>query len=295
MCYLSNNSPVNTMPSQFRLWHRISTVAVIALATLSSLVGLFRPNHYRAAPDLVTSYQVQDFTILLIGIPVLAAGLWMEMRNSPRGRIVWLGGLAFMTYMWASIAIQTPYNELFLVYVSLFGLSLFTFVGGMLTTDPDTVRRRVEEYINPTLYGGTLLVIGAGLAALWLSDLVPSLLSGTTPSLVEESGPQALASHVIDLGVVVPSVFLAAVWLLRGRTWGYVLTGVVLILGATLAAPIGIMTLVLMTGETVTVSPVAVFFTFLPIVVSTVLALMYLRSMAEREQPPKDDHRHQYT
>lgn len=283
------------MTSQFRLWHRNATIAIIALAALSSLVGLFRPNHYRAASDIVISYQVQDLTILLIGIPVLAAGLWLGMRNSPHGRIVWLGGMAFMTYMWASIAVQIPYNELFLVYIALFGLSLFTFVGGMLTTDADAIRQRVEGRINATLYGGALLVIGTGLAALWLSDLVPALLSGTTPSLVEESGPQALTSHVIDLGVVVPSIFLAAVWLLRGRTWGYVLTGVVLILGATLAAPIGIMTLVLMTGETVTVSPIAAFFTILPIGVSAFLAMMYLYSMTDRNQPLEDDHRSEST
>lgn len=189
--------------------------------------------------------------------------------------------MAFMTYMWASIALQIPYNELFLMYIALFGLSLFTFVGGMLTTDADAIRLRVEGRINATLYGGALLVIGTGLAALWLSDLVPPLLSGTTPSLVEESGQHALTSHVIDLGVVVPSIFLTAVWLLRGRTWGYVLTGVVLILGATLAAPIGIMTVVLMTGETVTVSPIAAFFTFLPIGGSAFLAVMYLHSMID--------------
>jgi uncharacterized membrane protein YqhA len=283
------------MSGHLRLWQRASTVAVIALATLSALVGLFRPGHYRAAPDFVTSYQVQDLAILLIGVPVLAAGLWLEMRNSPRGRLVWLGGMAFMTYLWASVAIQVPYNELFLVYVALFGLSLFTFVGGLLSTDADGIRRLVEGDINTTLYGGALFVIGVGLAALWLSDIVPAVLTGSTPSLVEESGPQALTTHVIDLGVVVPSVFLAAVWLLRGHPWGYVLTGVLLVLGAMLAAPVGLMTLVLVGGETVTVTPIATVFTLLPVAVSTLLAVLYLRSMAERGQHSGDESRFQST
>jgi hypothetical protein len=277
------------MPGQLHLWHRISTIAVIALAALSSLIGLFRTDHYQAASDLVTSYRVQDLTVLLVGIPVLAAGLWLETQNSSRGRVIWLGGMAFMTYMWASIAVQVPYNELFLVYIALFGLSLFTFVSGTLTTDADRIYQQVDGRINTTMYGGALLLIGTGLAALWLSDLVPPLLRGTTLSIVEESGPQALATHVIDLGVVVPLIYITAAWLLRGRTWGFVLTGVVLILGATLAAPIGIMTLVLATGETVTVSPIAAFFTFLPISVSVLLAVMYLRSMAPRTQPLEND------
>jgi hypothetical protein len=168
------------------------------------------------------------------------------------------------------------------VYVALFSLSLFTFVGGMVTTDADAIRRTLDGRLDTSLYGGALIVVGLGLGALWLSDVVPPLLAGTTPGLVEEAGPQALASHVIDLGVVVPSILIAAVWLRQRRPWGYVLAGVVLVLGATLAAPIGAMTLVFMTGETVTVSPVAAALTFLPILVSTVLAVTYVFSMEGR-------------
>lgn len=273
------------MSSELRRWHVLTTVSILGLAALSTLLGLFRQGHYRDAPGLVESYQMQDFTILLIGIPVLAGGLWYAMRGSVRGRVVWLGGLAYMTYMWASIAVQVSFNAFFLVYVGLFGLSLFTFVGGMVTTDADAIRGTLDGHINTTLYGVALGVIGLGLGALWLSDVVPPLVSGTTPLLIEESGPQAMATHVIDLGVVVPSIFLSATWLYRERTWGYVLAGVELVLGATLAAPIAIMTLMFMAGDTITISPVTAFFTFLPILVSTLLAITYLRSMARRPGP----------
>lgn len=274
------------MSSQLRRWQIVPTVTILVLAAASSLLGLFRPGHYRAAPELVESYQAQDITILLVGIPVLAVGLWHAVRGSPRGRIVWLGGLAYMTYMWYSISIQIPFNELFLVYVALFGLSLFTFVSGMVTIDVDAIHQTLDGRINPSLYSGALIFIGFGLAALWLSDIVPPLLSGTTPPLVEDVGPQAMASHVIDLGVVVPSIIFAAAWLYQKRPWGYVFAGVVLVLGATLAAPIGVTTLVFMAGNTVTISPIAAIFTFLPIVVSALLAVTYISSMEGRKHSP---------
>jgi hypothetical protein len=279
------------MDRQLRRWHVLATVAVLVLAAVSSLAGLFRPGHYRAAPGIVDSYRMQDLTILVVGIPVLAVGLWYAMRGSPRGRIVWLGGLAYMTYMWASIAVQIPFNAFFLIYVALFGLSLFTFVGGMVSTDADAIRETLDGHLNTTLYSVALVVIGLGLGALWLSDVVPPLLSGTDPSLIEESGPQAMVTHVIDLGVVVPSIFLSAAWLYRERTWGFVVAGVELVLGATLAAPIGVTTIVFMTGDTVTISPVAAFFTFLPILVSTLLAVTYLRSMGRRPEPSTESDR----
>ena len=277
------------MAGDIRRWHVYSTVIILVLAGTSSLLGLVRPGHYQAAPGLVESYRMQDLTILVVGIPVLAVGLWYAMRDSPRGRIVWLGGLAYMTYMWASIAVQIPFNELFLVYVALFGLSLFTFVGGMVTTDAQAICRTLEGRLNTSLYSGALVVIGLGLAILWLSDVVPPLLSGTVPLPIEETGQQAMVTHVIDLGVVVPSIFLSAAWLYQERMWGYAFAGVELVFGATLAAPIGVMTLVFISGDTVTVSPIAAVFTFLPILVAALVAVTYLRSMGQRTRQPSDD------
>lgn len=277
------------MSSSPRRWQVYATLAVVVLAAVSSVLGLVRAGQYRAAPALVESYRVQDLTVLAVALPVLAVGLRSAMRGSTRGRVVWLGGLASMTYIWLTVAVQVPFNDLFLVYVALFGLSLFTLVGGLVTTDADAVRRALDGRIHTAWYAGALAVVGAGLAALWLSDVVPPLLTGTTPTLVAEAGPQAMATHVVDLGVVVPAIFLAAAWLARRRAWGYVLAGVVLVLGATLAAPVGLMTLLFLAGDTVTVSPVAAAFTVLPLVVSTLLAVTYLRAMGGRGRSPAGD------
>ena len=37
--------------------------------------------------------------MLAYAIPVLLVGLWFAVNGSLRGRFVWLGALAFMTYM----------------------------------------------------------------------------------------------------------------------------------------------------------------------------------------------------
>jgi hypothetical protein len=267
-----------------RRWQVRSTVAVLALSVVSTLLGLLRPGHYGVDPARVRYYQVQDATVLLVGVPVLAAGLWYATRGSHRGRVVWLGGLAYATYMWASVGLQAPYNEFFLGYVALFSLSLFTLVGGLVTTDAGAIRRVLEGRVSTALYGGALVLIAVGLGILWLADIVPALLAGTTPRIVEEGGRGTLITHLLDLGVVVPSLFVAGVWLRRGRTWGYVLAGVALVLGATLAASISATTVVLLTGETITVSPVAAVFTFLPVLVSAVLAVRYVASIGGRER-----------
>lgn len=72
---------------------------------------------------------------------MLALGLRSAIRGSIRGRIVWLGALAYMSYMWASIGLQVGFNQFFLGYVVLFGLSLFTFVGGMVPIETGAIDR----------------------------------------------------------------------------------------------------------------------------------------------------------
>ncbi|MFC7021103.1 MULTISPECIES: hypothetical protein [Haloarcula] len=78
----------------------------------------------------------------------------------------------------------------------------------------------------------------AGLAALWLSEVVPATLNGTPPLLVAEQGPQALVSHSPDLAVVVPALAVVARWLWQRRAWEYVFAGVALVFGALLAPAI---------------------------------------------------------
>jgi hypothetical protein len=260
-------------------WMVRATIAILLLSITSALLGLFRPDHYRETAAIVELNRVQDATILLAGVPVLAIGLWYAARGSLRGRIAWLGGLVYMSYMWANIGLATAFNELFLVYVALFGLSTFTLVGGLLATDPDTVADALGEHVSRPLYAGVLAVIAGGLATLWLAELVPATLSGQAPLIVAERGPMALVSHFIDLSLVVPALLLAAVWLRRDHRWGPLVAGVMLVFGATVGVSITAMTLTIAAGDAITLSPVAAVFTFLPVLLAAVLAWRYLGSL----------------
>jgi hypothetical protein len=266
------------MPRPIPRWQVASTAAIAILTTVSSGLGLLRPGHYPAV--LLPQFYVQDVLVLGLAVPVLLGGLWLALQGSLRGRVVWLGTLAYMTYIWASTGLQVPFNQFFLGYVALFGLSLFTFVGGTLAVDTTAVRRAVEGSISERLYGAFLLVIAAGLAVLWLAELVPATLTGEPPLLVEEQGPMALVSHFVDLSVVVPALTVVAVGLLRRRTWGYALAGVGVVFGALVAPTITGMTVAILLSGGLTVPPVAVVFTVLPALLVAALAVAYLRAMA---------------
>lgn len=69
------------MSSQPHRWQIRSTVAILVLSTITTLSGLFRSGHYGDAPGLTASYQIQDLTILVVDVPVLALGLWYATED----------------------------------------------------------------------------------------------------------------------------------------------------------------------------------------------------------------------
>lgn len=107
------------------------------LSIVSSLLGLLRPGHYTDLPALLGRTRIEDLVILVLAVPVLTIGLWYAVRGSLRGRIIWLGALAYMTYVWLSRASLLAFSDFFLGPVALFALSVFTLIGGMVTTDPE--------------------------------------------------------------------------------------------------------------------------------------------------------------
>jgi hypothetical protein len=269
----------------------VSTVALLALTTVSCVLGLLRPGHYTDHPALLPRLFAQDLVILVVAVPVLAIGLWSASRGSLRGRILWLGGLAYMTYIWASVSGQVAFNQFFLGYVALLGLSLFTLVSGLATTDADAVARRLDGRVSRRTYSAFLALVAGVLAVMWLSDVAAESLAGTTPLIIEELGPRAVYTHVLDLGVVVPAMVIAATWLRDGRPWGYTAAGVLLVFGAVLGPGITAVMVVDLLGGAVSVTLPLLAGSVLPPALSALFAVRFLFAMGGRTATgaPSDD------
>ena len=132
-------------------------------------------------------------------------------------------------------------------------------------------------------------MIALGLALLWLGDLVPPLIEGTQPTIIDELGEQATVSHAIDLAVLVLALSIAGYWLWQRRPWGYVVGGVVLLLGTLLAPSITGMTVVLILEGEITVSVWGIVFTMLPLVIAAALAINYLLAFGGKKPPQSTD------
>jgi hypothetical protein len=196
---------------------------------------------YRYDTILSSSQEVgQDVVTLLIGIPLLIAGIFLSRKGTLRGRLLLTGAFGYVLYTYGGMSFLTAFNPLFLVYVALFSLSLFGFILSMMNLDVDEVTRHISDRFPRRAISIYFIVIAVFLSLAWLRLVTVPSLTWTPPYGLESA--ITLVIQALDLGVIVPVSFITAALLSRKSGWGYVLSSVLLIkvimLGAALIAMI---------------------------------------------------------
>ena len=170
----------------------------------------------------------------LIAYTLLLFLMWAAIRGSVRAYLGWLGVLVYSVNTYVIYAFDVKFNALFLVYVAVLGLSIYTLVGGLTAIDP----ARVKALFGPRAPGRSTGVVHVAVSVLfyvqWLSEDLPAILRGETPQSVLDAGLPTSPVHVLDMAVLLPAVFATGVILARRRPWGYclapaLLTGLVLL------------------------------------------------------------------
>jgi hypothetical protein len=202
------------------------TTLVAALSLLASAVVGLRYGEqglYQSDDLLLPQMYGQDAVSVIVILPLLGLGVWRAGRGSPRGLIVWAGALVYMAYWYHFLLSGIPFGPMFPVHVTLVGSSLVAAAALLARLD---VERFVHRFVARTPARGiAILMVGLGalFASAWLLDVVARLRHG------EVLDDVARAVYMADLTVMLPVTVIAGVLLWRHDTWGYVLTGPILV------------------------------------------------------------------
>lgn len=192
--------------------------------------GLYRNDSYFKAPI----FRGSDFTMLLLAVPLLAYALH-KFKTKPgiATRTGLISALAVAFYYAASIAFGVVYNQLHLVYITLFSVALFALI--RIITGIDYHKAAGNNVTAPKGVYVFLYLTGTALIVAWLPDIISSLVSGRPLLLIENYTTEI--TYVLDMGLLAPLCFVCVYLLKKGMFAGYVLLDVLL----TLCMVVGVM------------------------------------------------------
>ena len=218
-----------------------------------------------------------DLVTLFVGLPLLAVSFLLARRGSLRGKFQLTGTLGFFLYTYLSMCVGTAYNAFFLVYVALFGLSLYAFILSMLAFDLKSLPAHFSEKTPRTAVAVVLFAAGAFLSLAWLGRIAPTLLSNQQPAL---DNTTTMFIQAMDLVLVVPLCFLAGVLLLRRSAWGYLLATVGVMKFITMGLAVSTMVVnMALAGVAVSTAELTLFPSL--VLANLVMALLLMRSIRQ--------------
>ncbi|MCW5850093.1 MAG: hypothetical protein KIT87_08410 [Anaerolineae bacterium] len=245
--------------------------------------GLYR---YEIMRDGV-GFKGVDLFVLGVGVPLLLLCTLLYRRGSLRGGLLLTSALGYFLYNAASMTFGYAYNHFFLVYLAQFTASLFAFILALTSFDLAALPDRFSDDLPRRRIAAFLFAVGVSLILVWVGlDILPALLQGKAPPL---NGHTTLPTHALDVGVIAPAAFLAAVLLLRRTGLGYLLTAVILIVGAVLGAGVCALSAAQVAAGVLTTAETFAFVA--PFVVLTLLSLgctvVLFRHLVEDGRPAR--------
>jgi hypothetical protein len=210
--------------------HAWLSIALALVATAAAALTLLFPAVLTGPPAMNGSARGTALVTLVLAVPALLAGLGGTARGSVRMSIVWIGAVAYLGYNSVLFLFGTPFNQLFLLYVAMLSLAIWSMLAILAHSRPEDLRRRIRRAMPARAIAVALIAILMLNAIAWLSTIVPALLADRPAErYLAGTGLTTNPVHVQDLAFWIPAMVLSGVWLWQRRAWGFLLGGSTLV------------------------------------------------------------------
>ncbi|MBI5950107.1 MAG: hypothetical protein HY865_00490 [Chloroflexi bacterium] len=205
------------------------TLITATTTLLLSLFSLAFQDIYTARINRITEYELmgQDVVTAAISAVFLCVILFKDYQRI-KTKIIWLGCLLYLFYIYAYFSFGGVSSVFYLLYVAITGLTLFLFLFilvDIIKNDqlPNVAENYPRKAISVFFFISILLITVIEIQELVLKTII----------LNEQLNP-FLVFYVLDLAIIFPSIMITSVLNLRRTGWGYLFSGVALIKIATI-------------------------------------------------------------
>jgi len=213
------------------------------LIIIVSGFGLFNESTYsRETINWSVQAVVQDGIDLFLIIPLLIITSILSYRQNRIAILIWSGILFYITYTFIIYSFAVHFNFLFWLYCLTLGLSFYLLFYFLFLQVKEPVIKKYNNKIPVKTAGVYLLVLAFLFYLLWLSEVIPSMITNTVPVNVREMGLPVNSVHAIDLSICLPGIFIIGFLLLKKNLIGLILTPVILVFTILMNITIGSLT-----------------------------------------------------
>ncbi len=199
-----------------------NVLAVLLLVSSISGLTLGPRGFYAPDPGLLPQILGHDLITLIIGVPSLLGCVKLSQKGSLRGTLLWTGWLFYFAYAYYFYGVEVRFNALFLAYIAIVAISLYSVLGLLFTLQAFDLGSRLSQRTPRRAIGLFFLFIAGVFTCLWVGLLLSRLLTATALSPMER---QIMSLNGI---VLIPLLVMGGWLLLQRRPWGYLLAGTLL-------------------------------------------------------------------
>lgn len=214
--------------------NKIMWFLVVLMSLVASLVGVFNQNIYTkvVSNEIMPGVLAQDlFTIVLSIITLIF--IFTIKENDIKKQIVIMGIISYLFYGYGIYAIERLYTVLYLLYMAIFGLSLYTLVFGIVSINKKILREIRLPKLMKNISIGFLLFIPLLFYPLWISQIIKLIQTGQKLEFT-------YAVFILDLCFVMPMFIIIAIMVVKNIDLGLLLAPALLIKGFTVLFPVGL-------------------------------------------------------
>jgi len=207
-----------------RLINFSSLVLIILTAGVSGAGVVFTHSIY-PDPETSMAFLPTDMVNLVLGIPMISVSLYLTRKHKLIGLLFFPGALLYITYIYITYLFGLQINILFVPYLILVILSLFTLTLVFMYMNGPQVRDKLKGQVPLRGSGYLLFAIGCIIVIFQAVSILRSVYNQVHPDRI------MVAQWITDLVVGSPALLITGLLMIRRKMFGYMAgTGVLLLM-----------------------------------------------------------------
>ncbi len=193
-------------------------IIAIIMATVSVISIIYKNTIYTTDEFIKAFYPTDIFNIGII-LPLIIIFLILSMRHKLVGLLTLPALLFYIVYTYVNNLLMMPFNVMFLPYLIIIALSIYTTIGIIATIDGNSIHQRFMNKVPARFPAGVLIILTVFVAGRQIALIIDALMKDAHPDVFET------VLWINDFIVMVPALLLGGIFLWLKKPLGYVVGG----------------------------------------------------------------------